>query len=189
MRRSLRPPRPTRIGPSLCCGALGLDGAGHRMDHPPLRLECDPVRVLDFFLCVSRSGARAVRQVERDRVLHQCPLAADLGGSSGVRHPGAVGGHAGRYRPGDAHCRAAGTGRRGVHLRILHRQGQGNTQDSHRAAGGRSLDRMGIRRLHGAGAADYPNHRGRGGRESAQRRRDFGPDERADHRFGRRGRR
>ena len=162
--------------------------AGHRMAHPPLRLERDPLCLLDLLLRVPRSRAGAVRQVEPDRVLHQHPLAALLRRPAGVRHPGPAGRHAVGHGAGHGAGRAAGAGRRRVHLRVLQRQTQGNPQNPHRASGGHPVDRVGIRRLHGAGAGDHQADRRPGGRESAQRRDHPGADERADHRLGGRGR-
>ena len=48
--------------------------------------------------------------------------------------------------------RAAGAGRGGLHLRVLHRQAEGSLENPHRTAGGHSVDRLGIHRLHGARA-------------------------------------
>ena len=84
-------------------------------------------------------------------------------------------------------CRARWVWARRSTLGVL-RTRTGSAEDRHRTAGGHSLGRLGLHRLHGPGARDHLGDRRADGRQPAERRRHPGADERADHRVGGRGR-
>ena len=92
------------------------------MDHPALRLECDPVRVLDLLLRLSRGRARLFGKLNWIEFFTSTQLAAHSEVQPRYGTLALAGRHGVGHGVGDGAGGAAGARRGRVHLRVLRRQ-------------------------------------------------------------------